>query len=114
MKNTKKRTFVLAALAAALVLILSGCGGPISYDEAETATDMISSSRDELSDVQSQLTSAAESDDVDAEELETIADQLGEVEAVLNDVESTIAPPEPPEEGEMESGADPAAQDPAM
>jgi len=101
-------------MAAGLVLILGGCGGPISYDEAETATDMISTSRDELSAVQSQLTSAVESDEVDPAELQTIADRLGEIDAMLNDVESTIAPPEPPDEGEMAPGTDPAAQDPAM
>lgn len=114
MNSTKKRTLVLITMASALVLILSGCGGPISYDEAEVATDMISTSRDEISDVQSDLSSLAEEDDVDPAELESLADQLGEVDAMLSDVESTIEPPEPPDEEEMAPADDPAAEDPAM
>ncbi|MFO8042133.1 MAG: hypothetical protein R6U25_02925 [Alkalispirochaeta sp.] len=113
MTYSKKRTILLTTIAGALVLALSGCGGPISYDEAEVATDMIATSRDEISAVQSDLSDAANSDDVDAAELQVIADRLGEVDAMLSDVESTIAPPEPPPEEEMAPADDPAA-DPAM
>ncbi len=112
MTYSKKRTFLLTMIAGALVLALSGCGGPISYDEAEVATDMITTSRDEISAVQAELSDAANSDDVEAAELQVIADRLGEIDAMLSDVESTIAPPEPPPEEEM-APADPAA-DPAM
>lgn len=110
MTHSKRRTMLLISVAAALVLTLSGCGGPISYDEAEVATDMISTSRDEVSDVQAELSSLANSSDVDAAELQVIADRLGEVDAMLSDVESTIAPPEPPPEEDMA----PPAPDPAM
>lgn len=105
MTHSKRRTMMMAVVATALVLILSGCGGPISYDEAEVATDMISTSRDEVSNVQSELSSLANSNDVDAAKLQVIADRLGEVDAMLSDVESTIAPPEPPPEEDMAPAA---------
>jgi predicted small lipoprotein YifL len=110
MKPTKRtRTHIAGiAIVAVVILALTGCGGPISFEEAEEASDLIATSREEISQIRTDVESAAESDDVNGSDIEGIASRLDDVEELLSEVESTIAPPEPPAEEEMAPAPAPA------
>ncbi len=96
-KAGKKKLVGLGVLAVLMVIVLSSCGGPITYEEAEELESEIAGLRDRLSEVESRLDQVASNGEIPADVEETVTVAIDEVNAVvasLGEIEEAIAPPE--------------------
>jgi hypothetical protein len=92
-----KKLVGLGVLAVLMVIVLSSCGGPISYEEAEEYEAEIADLQERLSEVESQLGEVTSNGEVSSDVEESVSSAIEEVKAVasrLAEIEEAIAPPE--------------------
>lgn len=91
--------FVLYAAVAGLAVTAAGCSqGPIDEDEAEELRSQLKTMRQELTQVQDDLTALGEKPDDERtvrEQVQQLRDQLGTMTSSLSDIEEALKPPEP-------------------
>lgn len=118
-KAGRKKLLGLGVLGIALVILLSACAGPVTYEEAEELEAEIADLRDRLSEVEARLDEVSANGDMSADLEESVNFAIDEVKTVvsrLGEIEEAIAPPEVEEQAPAPGGGggQPQPTTPAM